>query len=150
MAGGTERHDVLVQFINVQLYLAFDGTPCTVFTHNRKVRTGEATGFYPDVLVRCGEAGHSLYETDARFVIEVLSPSNDAVDLTERLYGYQSLPSIEAILFVDPIRRLVTVHERSAGRCTERQLLDGELQIGPARLGVLELWSRTDAQVTTE
>lgn len=149
MAGGTERHDILVQLINVRLYSAFDGTPCTVFTHNRKVRTGEATGFYPDVLVRCGEASDAHFETDARFVVEVLSPSNDPVDLIERLFGYQSLASIEIVLFVDPARRLVTVHERLDGGWTERQAKEGEVRLGPAHLDIGDLWDRVEATATT-
>jgi Uma2 family endonuclease len=149
MAGGSERHDILVQLINVRLYLAFDGGPCVVFTHNRKIRTGESTGFYPDIMVRCGDAAHPLYETDARFVIEVLSPSNDAADLTERLFGYQGLPSVEIIVFADPARRLLIVHERIDARWTERQITSGELWLGPGSLKVPELWDEADARVTS-
>jgi hypothetical protein len=45
---------------------ALKGGPYRVFVQNRKARSGEATGFYPDLLVRCGPAAHALYETDAQ------------------------------------------------------------------------------------
>lgn len=59
MAGGTERHDLLTQLINVTLVNAFRGTPCRVFTHDRKVLdwvSGDVR--YPDVMVCCGPARH--------------------------------------------------------------------------------------------
>src|SRR5664279_3499741 len=65
MSGGTEQHDLLVLALYRSLYEPLQ--PCRVFVHNRKVRTAESSGFYPDLLVRCGVAADELYENDARF-----------------------------------------------------------------------------------
>jgi hypothetical protein len=85
MAGASERHDLTVQAIYDQLRPALRGGPCRVFVRNRKIRTGSDTGYYPDLLVRCGTAADRLFEDDARLIVEVLSPSNDPTDVTERL-----------------------------------------------------------------
>jgi Uma2 family endonuclease len=147
MTGGSRRHDLLVQWINVALYQAFGSGegPCEVFPHTRKLRTADATGFCPDVYVRCTPPGHDYFDDDARFVIEVLSPSNHPADRTERLYGYLSLPSVETILFVDHHKRVVTVHERVGGRWSEYQVGAGEVELGPATLDFTQLWARLDA-----
>jgi Uma2 family endonuclease len=149
MTSPTRRHDVLTQRINVQLYAAFgsgDG-PCEVFTHSRKVRTAELTGFQPDVYVRCGPATDAHWDADARFVIEVLSPSNTPEDRNERLFGYLALPSAEMILFVDHAKRQVTVHERHDGRWREYQVTDGTVWLGPAALDFAALWPWLDERV---
>lgn len=72
-AGGTERHDLMVMTLFRAIDPGFTAGPCRVFVHNRKIRTSEKDGWYPDLLVRCGPTAHPLYETDARIVVEVLS-----------------------------------------------------------------------------
>jgi Uma2 family endonuclease len=114
MSGGSERHDLMVMALFRVIDPAFNGGPCRVFVHNRGLRTSDQDGWYPDLLVRCGPAAHRRYETDARIVVEVLSPCHDPRDRIARLYAYQSLRSIETILFVDPNRRVAMVHERTA------------------------------------
>ena len=118
MTGGTERHDLVVMALAGQLQAAFRGGPCHVFAHNRQVKT-PSRSYYPDVLVRCGRAADPYYEDDARLIIEVLSPSNKPADRTKMLFDYQGLPSIEAILFVDTRRRIITIHERTSSGWTE-------------------------------
>jgi len=88
MARGERRHDLTLQAIYDQVRPALRGSPWRVFVQNRKIRTGQDTGYYPDLLIRRGPAADRLFEDDARVVVEVLSPSNDATDLAERLYAY--------------------------------------------------------------
>lgn len=105
--------------------------------------------------MRSGPAAHRLYETDARIIVEVLSPSNDPSDRTARLYAHQSLRSVETILFVDPDRRVATVHQRTAGGFWgERQVTTGQVQItGSAHVAGLdfgELWQHVEDHVTQD
>ena len=155
MSGGSERHDLMVVALFRVIDPAFAGGPCRVFVHNRKIRTSDKDGWYPDLLVRCGTAADRLYETDARIVVEVLSPSNDPRDRTARLYAYQSLRSVETILFVDPERRVATVHQRTPeGFWGERQITDGQVQLaGSAQVTTLDfatLWQQLDDAVTRD
>lgn len=155
MSGGSERHDLMVMALFRLIDPAFSGGPCRIFVHNRKLRTSDKDGWYPDLLVRCGPAAHRLYETDARVVVEVLSPSNDPRDRTARLYAYQSLRSVEIILFVDPERRVATVHQRTAeGFWGERQIATGQVQLaGSAHVASLDfgdLWRHVEDDVTQD
>jgi Uma2 family endonuclease len=150
MTGGSERHDVTAQAIFLALSNAYPTGPCRVFIHNRKIRTSERSGYYPDVMVNCAPAADRLFETDARFVVEVVSPSNDADDRLRRLYAYQRLASIEAILFVDPVRQLATIHTLTDGAWHESQVRDGDVQLGSARVDFGRLWLDVNDRVTTD
>jgi Uma2 family endonuclease len=151
MAGASERHDLTVQAIYDQVRPHVRGTPCRVFVQNRKIRTNKDTGYYPDLLIRCGQAADRLFEDDARVVVEVLSPSNDPSDLSERLYAYQSLPSIETILFVDHRQRHVTVHRRNTDGWMESRASEGVRQItDQLAIDWSEVWAEVDAEASTD
>jgi len=145
MTGGTERHDLVTMYLGVQLGQRLAHGTCRVFVHNRQVKTTQRS-YYPDLLIRCGRAAHELYEDDARIVIEVLSPSNGPADLTRMLFDYQSLPSIETILFIDTRRRVITVHERTPQGWTERQTRGERIQVGPASIDLADMWVQVDEQ----
>jgi len=153
MSGGSEHHDLMVMALFRVIDPAFSGGPCRIFVHNRKLRTSDKDGWWPDLLVRCGPAAHRLYETDARVIVGVLSPSDEPRDRTARLYTYQSLRSVETILFVDPDRRVATVHRRTAeGFWGERQITTGRFELaGSAHVANLDfgdLWQRVEGDVT--
>jgi Uma2 family endonuclease len=151
MAGASERHDLTVQAIYDQLRPALRGGPCRVFVQNRKIRTGSDTGYYPDLLVRCGVAADRLFEDDARIIVEVLSPSNDPTDVTERLYAYQGLASVETILFVNHQQRFVTVHHRTPDGWTESRTTQGNQNLGThLHLDWTQIWADVDAEATTD
>jgi Uma2 family endonuclease len=147
MTGGTERHDLTVMGLVRALDAAFRSGPCRVFAHNRQIKTARRS-YYPDVLVRCGPAAHPLYEDDARFVIEVLSPTTTAGERTRMLFDYQALPSIEAILFIDTKRRLITVHEKTTEGWTESATKQGVVVLGPASIHFEHLWDQVDEDAT--
>ncbi len=151
MAGASERHDLTVQALYDQLRPGLRGTPCRVFIQNRKIRTSKDTGFYPDLLVRCGQAADRLFEDDARLVVEVLSPSNDPADVTERLYAYQGLPSIETILFVNHRERFVTVHRRSLHGWSESRVSEGRRPaVDELSIDWDQVWADLDAEASTD
>ena len=64
------------------------------------------------------------------------------------LFDYRTLPSIEAILFVDTRRRSVTVHERTADGWTENATRDGAVQLGPTSIDFHDLWMQVDEEST--
>jgi Uma2 family endonuclease len=143
MTGGTERHDLVVMTLARLLMNAYEGTPCEVFAHNRQIKTARRS-YYPDVLVRCGKAVDPLYETDARFLIEILSPSNGPAERTQMLFDYQTVPSVEVILLVDTRRRVVTVHRREDKGWTESEIRGGEVFLGALIVDFDRLWVDVD------
>ena len=107
MTGGTERHGLMSAYLFSLVTSAAYAARCRPFGEGRKLKVAAGDLYYPDLLVVCGPAGHDHYETDASFIVEVLSPSTLGIDRREKLRGYQTLPSIEAYAMVEPdIRRI--------------------------------------------
>jgi Uma2 family endonuclease len=78
----------------------------------------------PDVFVSC-EPTPPAYFREPRLVAEVLSPSSEKDDRTDRLDFYRSLPSVEAIVLVWQERRRVQLVERDDDRWLVRDLVGG-------------------------
>jgi Uma2 family endonuclease len=58
---------------------------------------------YPDVLVRCGEIEEDATEAaDPMLIVEILSPSTRREDLIRKRYGYQAIPSLRWLIYVEP------------------------------------------------
>lgn len=72
---------------------------------------------YPDVAVYCRDAG-APSDDDLRtlknptVIVEVLSPSTETVDQSIKLWEYQSIASVEAVVFIDPEKETVRVITR--------------------------------------
>jgi Uma2 family endonuclease len=151
MSSGTERHDLLAQLVNAEFFAAYRGTGCRVFTHNRKLLIpAKATVYYPDVFVTCARSAHRLYESDANIIVEITSPSNPPRELIEKLFDYQTLPSIETILYLEPDKRVLTVHRRAGAVWTETQVSMGGVSVGKARLDVDAIFAEVDATAVAD
>lgn len=151
MSGDTERHDLAAQLVNAEFFAAYRRTGCRVFTHNRKLLIpAKATVYYPDVFVTCARSAHRLYETDANIVVEVVSPSNSPQELTEKLFDYQTLASIEVIVYLDPDKRVLTIHRRQESGWTERQAATGSVTLGEAKLDIGSLFAEVDATAVAD
>ena len=104
MAGASERHITVVGNLYLALRQHLRGTPCRPLPSEMKLKVEAADCFfYPDLLVTCGEttATHQLYKTDARLVVEVLSPSTAAFDRGDKFAAYRQLPALAEYLLVD-------------------------------------------------
>jgi Uma2 family endonuclease len=101
MTGGTQAHDLVVQALNARLYAHFRAKGCRTFVFNRKLKIGESV-YYPDLFVTCSRTTHRQYETDAAWVVEVLSESTHRYDEREKAAAYALLPSLQGYLLVDP------------------------------------------------
>ena len=116
MAGATERHDLMVGLIYRKLAALADARGWRTFAHNRLVRLGDVA-YYPDVLVVCPSdiKPDRLHELDLSIVVEVVSPSTEALDRREKTMAYTSAPSFERYVVVDPDRRRIEVATRGPG-----------------------------------
>lgn len=113
MPGGTERHDLMVGLLFRKLADLADARGCRSFSHNRLVRLGDVA-YYPDVLVVCpGDTRPDrLHELDLSIVVEVVSPSTEAMDRREKTMAYTNAPSFERYMVVEPDRRRIEVATR--------------------------------------
>lgn len=97
MAGEREEHGTICVNLTAEIGHQLKGTPCRVFSKDTKVRSGplpktrySAEGLYsfPDLVVVCGERQYLDEHQDVllnpKVIIEVLSPSTEAFDRTEK------------------------------------------------------------------
>ncbi|HMK81768.1 MAG TPA: Uma2 family endonuclease [Xanthobacteraceae bacterium] len=90
------------------------GVPCHVLPDGVIIRIDETTAYEPDAQVYGGERLESdaLEVRDPLIVVEVLSPSTQRIDLSQKLEGHFRLPSVAHYLIVDPARPSVIHHAR--------------------------------------
>lgn len=107
IAGGTAAHARVQTNLLSYLRTKLRGTPCRPYGSDMALRIGEHSVRYPDVTIYCGQPGSA--DNDAkkvlegpRVVFEVLSPHTASLDQGQKLAEYQELPSVDAIVFVDP------------------------------------------------
>jgi Uma2 family endonuclease len=90
---------------------------CRLFDGDMKLRvqTDLSTAFYyPDVFISCGpRSSANQFRTDATLIVEILSPTTERTDRTEKRTNYQSVPSLNEFLIVDSKRRVVEVYRRT-------------------------------------
>jgi Uma2 family endonuclease len=120
MAGGSREHAAIAANVVALLTIALRGQSCQVHTSDLRIRvaaTGLAT--YPDVSVICGRAdldpddrlGHTV--VNPIVVVEVLSPSTEKYDRTEKLAQYRQIEALREIVLVDHAAPLVDVWRSS-------------------------------------
>jgi Uma2 family endonuclease len=119
--------------------LRSQGLPCRTHTDGLSVRVDETTIYEPDAFVRCGDplAGDTVEVTDPVIVVEVVSPSSQAIDSGAKLAGYFKLPSVRHYLIVDSTDRTVIHHTRTEDERIETCVVrSGPLSLDPPGLTV--------------
>ncbi len=117
LAGSTRRHDIIATNILALLWNAARDGPCRVHTSDRRLRAAADVFYYPDVMVVCPpeneETGdEALFEDAPCLVVEVTSPSTQAIDRREKLLAYKKLPNLRAYLIVAQEEMRVERHWR--------------------------------------
>ena len=105
MAGGSQVHARVIRNAGFALHGKLLGTPCEVLSSDMRLRIASADAvFYPDVLVHCGpgtaDPAATTELTQARLVIEVLSPTTQQFDRGAKLQAYQKLAGLRHIIML--------------------------------------------------
>src|SRR5574337_353702 len=116
MVGGRRTHGTAIANLFRQLGNRLEGSPCRVFGESMKIQIADDTILYPDIFVTCDQADLA---TDMIFhsptlVIEVLSPSTQAYDRSQKFALYRRLASLKEYILVDPDTRRVEAFRRDA------------------------------------
>lgn len=105
MAGASDRHGIVV--VNFAGLLS-NHLPdrCLVFAQDMKLRVQAEKStlfYYPDVLVTCSETdrANAYYREQPTLIVEVLSPSTERVDRTEKFHAYTAIPSLQEYVLAD-------------------------------------------------
>jgi Uma2 family endonuclease len=109
MAGGTKRHNRLIQNCAFALRTGLQGRSCEIFAENVRLALADEQHFnYPDVVVSCDPTDDDPRTVHAPvLIIEVLSKSTEARDRGWKFEQYQSLPSLQQYVLVSQYRMLI-------------------------------------------
>lgn len=136
MPGGTLEHARLIMSLGAALVVALRDSNCLVLSEAMRVEVLPDLQFvYPDVTVVCGEpALRNATETTLQnptVVCEVLSPTTARYDRGEKFALYRGVPSVQAVLYVNPDARTVEVRQRTAaGWSVAPPVGEGTVEIG--------------------
>ena len=105
MSGASLAHTLITLDIATELNIQLRGSECEVVTNDMRVKTSpQVAYFYPDVLVFCGEPQFEDNTFDTLLnpvtIIEVLSPSTETYDRTEKFEYYQQVVSLKEYVLV--------------------------------------------------
>jgi Uma2 family endonuclease len=118
------------------------GLSCHAMPDGMTVRIGARTAYEPDALVYCGDevADDAIEIPHPVLVVEVLSPRTRCVDVSAKMPGYFSLPSVQHYLIADPAGRLLIHHWRGDNDLiVSRIVRDGLIGFDPP--GFTMAWS---------
>lgn len=101
--------------------------PCEAITEaGVKPAHRNDTYWQADLVVLCQKIGsREVYSTEPRLIVEVLSPSTEAVDRLLKLIDYRLMPSVEDILLVATSKVHVEHWQRRGDLWTVRDLGPG-------------------------
>lgn len=146
MAGGSERHNLIVANLIAGLHGQLAGRPCRVYPSDLKVRAANPRFFfYPDVTVVCGETRfhdeHRDVVLNPAVIFEVLSEATAAYDRGKKFQAYQQLDTLAEYVLVSQDEALVEHYvRREDGSWIYTKLAGDEARLELPSVGcVLEL-----------
>jgi Uma2 family endonuclease len=114
MTGGTYAHDRVRINLTVALDPHLRAGACKLVGPEVKLQVeADAPGFYPDLFVTCQEIDPQASQlSEAKLIIEVLSPSTEKKDRGAKWIEYQKLAMLEEYVLIDPDKRRIEIYRR--------------------------------------
>jgi Uma2 family endonuclease len=133
MAAPNTEHQQISMTLSAQLFNFFEGKPCRPFAAPFDVRLfyeeddSDDTVVQPDLVVVCDpeKLGKEGCRGTPNLVIEILSPSNTAIEMHRKLDIYESA-EVPEYWVIDPEQKLIEVYRLSGGRYEPRILRMGD------------------------
>lgn len=152
MAGASPRHNQISVNIAAALRAQLSPRGCFVAVADQRVRLATTKAWvYPDLVVSCAprfEPPRPQTLVNPELVIEILSSSTEAHDLSAKLAHYRSTESITEIVFVHLRERLIEHHRRVDGsRWLVSLVREGDVELpGTAsKLTLTDVYAGADA-----
>jgi len=101
---------------------------CEALPDGASILTRNESVYIPDALIRCGDTldADAIQVPDPVVIVEVLSPSNSLIEMTTKIDGYFSLPSVAWVLLVNTTTRIVHSYGRGEDALMLRRHVPGE------------------------
>ena len=150
MVGGRRGHGRVISNLVRRLGNHLDGSGCQVFAESMKLQIAKDTILYPDIFVTCDKADLSTDQIfrSPRLVIEVLSPSTQAYDRSQKFALYRRIDSLQEYILVDPESRRVEAFRRNANNeWVLKDMSQDEAMLAPcidARITLAEVFDGVD------
>jgi Uma2 family endonuclease len=118
MTGGRRSHGCVTANLVRHLGNQLAGTPCRVFSESMKIQIADDTILYPDIFVTCDrqDLQTEMIFRSPTLVLEVLSPSTQAYDRSQKFALYRRLPSLTEYGLIDPESRRAEIFRINADR----------------------------------
>ena len=116
MGGASLGHGLIASALHLALGQHLKGSPCQVIASDLKVLVrATSSAYYPDLVVLCEglESPEALFTERPRVLVEVFSPTTEALDRGKKFEDYALLPSLQAYVLVDPGRPSILVKRRA-------------------------------------
>lgn len=122
LAGGSPDHAIITANLIAILNYALRGKPCIVYSTDVYFKLSESRYVHPDVTVSCDPRDKHKKDNIQypRILVEVLSPSTEAIDRFEKLEYYPEIPTMEEYILVDSQKKFVQVYHRDDEIWTSR------------------------------
>ena len=115
-SGESFRHNRIVTNLVTVLSSRLRGGPCEVFHSGvfLQMKVNDEPALYcPDVMVLCGPRDpDGRVGSNARLVVEVLSPSTQRIDRGEKIAAYQQISELQEYILIAQSVPRIAVHRR--------------------------------------
>src|SRR5205085_6902158 len=103
LAGGSPDHSIIIANLTATIKGPLKGSPCRVYNSNVQLKLTEKRYVYPDITISCDERDRNQKETIHYpiVVVEVLSPTTEAIDRGKKAAYYRACPTIKEYMMVD-------------------------------------------------
>jgi Uma2 family endonuclease len=120
LAGGSPDHSIIIANLTAAIKGPLKGNPCRVYNSDVQLKLSERRYVFPDITISCDERDRNQKETIhfPLVVVEVLSPTTEAIDRGKKAAYYRACPTIQEYVMVDSEEVFVEVHRREEGRWT--------------------------------
>jgi len=117
MAGASDAHVTITANLVALLRNHIRGTGCRIYVADMKARIEFLDIFYyPDIMVTC-DSRDTQFEYFKRYpslIIEVLSPSTEALDRGDKFSDYQELDTLQEYVLVSQNRQRIDCFRRNS------------------------------------
>jgi Uma2 family endonuclease len=119
ITGASLEHNLIAGNVFAAVAAHSRGGPCMAFMSDFKLRMKNNMDdifYYPDVMVACGREGvEKYYLRNPKLIVEVLSPTTEAIDRREKALHYRQIPSLEEYILIAQEMPEVTIYRRASG-----------------------------------
>lgn len=154
MSGASRAHSHICYNLAGITHRQLSGTPCTGYSSDMKVRSGDASLFaYPDLTIVCSEPllhdDHGDVLLNPVVIFEVLSRSTEAYDRGEKFERYKTIETLTDYVLVSQDRARIEHFSRQpegAWSLKEVYGLDASLDLASinCRLPLAEVYDRIE------